>query len=301
MAAEDKISFPSLYNVSKFHKALVVNRPSKKIKSPYLADIKLFDGDDNLIDVEHLAHSPTLGCSGLIASNIIVYVIEKGGGDEVGNDKRKSKYTIFNVAISEPDIIIGVHPMVANDIFESILKNNIMSEFEGAKNIKREFKVLNSRIDFKFEMDVKNEDGTYDSKKIFLEIKNVPIANYINADTTENKKVKHDFSMYDKYEKIALFPLGYRKKKEDLISPRAYKHIEDLMMLQKDEDCQTYLIYITQRGDVKYFSPCTMDKIYYDKVYEAIDAGVKVIPIKVVWDGENVYFDRVLELLPKII
>lgn len=72
-------------------------------------------------------------------------------------------------------------------------------------------------------------------------------------------------------------------------------------MLQKDEDCQTYLIYITQRGDVKYFSPCTMDKIYYDKVYEAIDVGVKVIPIKVVWEGENVYFDRVLELLPKII
>lgn len=291
MSTEDKILVPSLYNVSKFLKALVVNRPSKKIKSPYLADIKLFDSDDNLIDVEHLAHSPTLGCSGLIASNVIVYVIEKGGSGEKGDDKRKSKYTIFNVAISDPDIIIGVHPMVANDIFGSILKNNIMSEFEGAKNIKREFKVLNSRIDFKFEIG---------EKKIFLEIKNVPIANYLNADTTETKKVKHDFSMYDKYEKIALFPLGYRKKKEDLISPRAYKHIEDLMMLQKDEDCQTYLIYITQRGDVKYFSPCTMDKIYYDKVYEAIDAGVKVIPIKVVWEGENVYFDRVLELLPKI-
>jgi DNA-binding sugar fermentation-stimulating protein len=105
--------------------------------------------------------------------------------------------------------------------------------------------------------------------------------------------------MYNNYEKIALFPLGYRKKKEDLISPRAYKHIEDLMELQKDEDCQTYLIYITQRSDVKYFSPCMIDKIYYDKVYEAIDAGVKVIPIKVVWNGENVYFDSVLELLPK--
>ena len=296
MSIEDKISFPSLYNVSKFHKAYVVNRPSKKIKSPYLADIKLFDSDDNLIDVEYLAHSLTLECNGLIASNVTVYVIEKGGlgggsdENEGKNIGRKSKYTIFNVAISDPDIIIGVHPMVANDIFESILKNNIMSEFEGAKNIKREFKVLNSRIDFKFEIG---------DKKIFLEIKNVPIANYINANIIESKKVKHDFSMYNNYEKIALFPLGYRKKKEDLISPRAYKHIEDLIELQKDEDCQTYLIYITQRGDVKYFSPCMIDKIYYDKVYEAIEAGVKVIPIKVVWNGENVYFDRVLELLPK--
>jgi DNA-binding sugar fermentation-stimulating protein len=272
----------SLYNVPKFEKALVVNRPSKKIKSPYLADIKLYDSENNLIDEEYLAHSPTLGCNGLISSNSIVYVVKNDG------EKRKSKYTIFNVKIKDPEIIIGVHPMAANDIFEKLLRNNILDEFSGAKNIKREYKVLKSRIDFHFELG---------DTKIFLEIKNVPIANYVNADT-ENKKVTPDFSSYNKYEKIALFPLGYRSKKEDLISPRAFKHIEDLMELQKEPGNQSYLIYITQRGDVEYFSPCTIDKLYYDKVYEAIAAGVKVIPIKVKWDGENVYFDKILELLP---
>lgn len=286
-----------LFNVPKFRKALVINRPSKKIKSPYLADIKLFDDANNLIDIEHLAHSPTLGCNGMIAPNVIVYVTEN---NDEKDEKRKSKYTIFNIQISNPEIIIGVHPMTANAIFENILKNNIIDEFKNAINIRREVKILNSRIDFYCEIN---------GKKIFLEVKNVPIADYLNS-PIENKKDKKykkdkntitDFSEYNQYEKIGLFPLGYRKKKEDLISPRAYKHLEDLIEIQKKENHQAYLIYIIQRGDVKYFSPSLLDKIYYDKVYEAIDNGVKVIPLLVIWKDNNVYFNKIADFLPKVI
>ena len=278
-----------LFNSTKFRKALVINRPSKKIKSPYLADIKLFDDANNLIDIEHLAHSPTLGCNGMIASNVIVYVTEN---NDEKDEKRKSKYTIFNIQISNPEIIIGVHPMTANAIFENILKNNIIDELKNAINIRREVKILNSRIDFYCEIE---------GKKIFLEVKNVPIADYVNS-PIENKKDKNsipDFSEYNQYEKIGLFPLGYRKKKEDLISPRAYKHLEDLIEIQKKENHQAYLIYIIQRGDVKYFSPSLLDKIYYDKVYEAIDNGVKVIPLLVIWKDEHVYFNKIADFLPK--
>lgn len=280
-----------LYNALKFKKALVINRPSKKIKSPYLADIKLFDDANNLIDIEHLAHSPTLGCNGMIAQNVIVYVTENND-----SETRKSKYTIFNIQISNPEIIIGVHPMTANAIFENILKNNILGEFKNAKNIKREVTVLNSRIDFYCEID---------DKKVFLEVKNVPIADYVNS-PVENKKDKKDKNIvtnsieYNEYEKIGLFPLGYRKKKDDLISPRAYKHLEDLIEIQKKENHQAYLIYIIQRSDVKYFSPSLIDKIYYDKVYEAIDNGVRVIPLLVEWKGEKVYFNKIADFLPRI-
>jgi DNA-binding sugar fermentation-stimulating protein len=281
-----------LFNATKFRKALVINRPSKKIKSPYLADIKLFDDANNLIDIEHLAHSPTLGCNGMISSNVIVYVTEN---NDEKDEKRKSKYTIFNIQISNPEIIIGVHPMTANAIFENILKNNIIDEFKNAINIKREVKILNSRIDFYCEIE---------GKRIFLEVKNVPIADYINS-PIENKKDKEnknsipDFLEYNQYEKIGLFPFGYRKKKEDLISPRAYKHLEDLIEIQKKENHQAYLIYIIQRTDVKYFSPSLIDKTYYDKVYEAIDNGVKVIPLLVNWKDERVYFNKIAEFLPK--
>jgi DNA-binding sugar fermentation-stimulating protein len=282
-----------LYNATKFRKALVINRPSKKIKSPYLADIKLFDDANNLIDIEHLAHSPTLGCNGMIAPNVIVYVAEN---NDEKDEKRKSKYTIFNIQISNPEIIIGVHPMTANAIFENILKYNIIDEFKNAINIRREVKILNSRIDFYCEIN---------GKKIFLEVKNVPIADYINSpiESKKEKKDKNsilDFSEYNQYEKIGLFPLGYRKKKEDLISPRAYKHLEDLIEIQKKENHQAYLIYIIQRTDVKYFSPSLIDKTYYDKVYEAIDNGVKVIPLLVNWKDESVYFNKIADFLPKI-
>ena len=283
-----------LFNASKFRKALVINRPSKKIKSPYLADIKLFDDANNLIDIEHLAHSPTLGCNGMIASNIIVYVTENNGEKD---EKRKSKYTIFNIQINNPEIIIGVHPMTANTIFENILKNKIIDELKDAINIRREVKVLNSRIDFYCEID---------NKKVFLEVKNVPIADYVNS-PIEDKKNKKDKNINintsienNEYEKIGLFPLGYRKKKDDLISPRAYKHLEDLIEIQKKENHEAYLIYIIQRSDVKYFSPSLIDKIYYDKVYEAIDNGVKVIPLLVTWKGEKVYFNKIAEFLDKI-
>jgi len=99
--------------------------------------------------------------------------------------------------------------------------------------------------------------------------------------------------------KIAIFPDGYRKKSTDLISPRAYKHLEDLIEIQKSDGYQTYLIYVVQRQDVKYFSPSILDKTYYDKVYDAIDKGVKIIPVCVAWEGEYVYFNKILEFLPK--
>ena len=43
----------------KLKKAIIINRPSKTIKSPYLADIQI----NNTIE---LAHSPSLGLCGLI-------------------------------------------------------------------------------------------------------------------------------------------------------------------------------------------------------------------------------------------
>ena len=63
------------------HKAKIINRPSKQIKSPYMADINI----DNKIE---LAHSPSLGLCGLIKENTDVLVTQ------CKNECRKSKYTI---------------------------------------------------------------------------------------------------------------------------------------------------------------------------------------------------------------
>jgi DNA-binding sugar fermentation-stimulating protein len=267
-----------LYEIPLLHKARIINRPSKKVKSPYLADIQLFENDN-----EELAHSPALGCCGLIDKEKIVYVLENQGDE---NSKRKSKYTIYNVEIDDPKIIIGVNPNIANSIFEQILKKNILPELSGATNIKREVTILDSRIDFSF---------TLDNKTIYAEVKNVPLADYVDVEKKERKN--YDTSNYNKYEKIAIFPDGYRKNAKDLISPRAYKHVNDLITIQHMENHQSYLIYIIQREDCIYFKPSILDEIYQEKVYESIYHGVKILPISVIWKDNKVYFNKILELV----
>jgi len=268
----------ALYEIPVLHKARVINRPSKKIKSPYLADIQLFDSE-----TEELAHSPALGCCGLIDKEKIVYVLENQSEE---NSKRKSKYTIYNVEIDDPKIIIGVNPNIANSIFEQILKKNIVPELSGAINIKREVTILDSRIDFSF---------TLGDKTIYAEVKNVPLADYVDVQKKDRKN--HDTSNYNKYEKIAIFPDGYRKNATDLISPRAYKHVNDLITIQHMDDHQSYLIYIIQREDCKYFKPSILDEMYQEKVYESLYHGVKILPISVIWKDNKVYFHKILELV----
>ena len=68
-------SLPTLYRVE------VINRPSKSIKSPYVADIRLEDGS------HALCHTPGLGCCGLVAPGKHIYV------SKAANTKSKTAYT----------------------------------------------------------------------------------------------------------------------------------------------------------------------------------------------------------------
>ena len=130
-------------------KAKVINRPSKKIKSPYMADIIINDN-------EELAHSPSLGLCGLIDKNTHVLV------SKCKNECRKSKYTIELVKNNK--ILIGANPLYANKIFSEFYTK--FDEFKNYKIEKQEVSIHNSRLDFLLS---KNE------KKMYVEIKNVPL------------------------------------------------------------------------------------------------------------------------------
>ena len=43
----------------------IVNRPSKKCKTPYVADVRIDAGQEQDQEQEILGHSPSLGCCGL--------------------------------------------------------------------------------------------------------------------------------------------------------------------------------------------------------------------------------------------
>ena len=142
------------------HKAKVINRPSKKIKSPYMADI----------EIEHnieLAHSPSLGLCGLIKENVNVIV------SQCKNECRKSKYTIELVENNK--VLIGANPLFGNKIFSEFYTK--FKEFKNYEIEKQEVTIHNSRLDFLLN-NKENKD-----KKFYVKIKCVPLVEIINDKT----------------------------------------------------------------------------------------------------------------------
>lgn len=240
---------PNVYHTT------VIARPSKVVKSPYMADIKEpINQSSNNHSV--LAHSPSLGASGMVKPGSQVIVSLK----DDDKSKRKSRYTIDMVILSKT-LIVGVNPYYANEIVEYMLNKKIIHDFENIVNIRKEVKVGNSRLDFVCE----GKDGT----KTYIEVKNVPLIN-------DNK--------------IAIFPDGYRKKKNDTVSERAVKHLRELSKLKQETKCDTYMVYVVQRSDAIGFSPAFTDTQYTKAFNQAMDAGVKMIAIKIKWKLNKAFF-----------
>ena len=270
-----------IYTLSQLYKAIILSRPSKICKSPYLADIKVFDDDENIIEENVMAHSPALGCCGLIAQNIYVLCTKSN------SIKNKSKYVIYNI-IQEDTSIIGVNPMIANPIVKSLLLKNKIEEFQNITLLQSQITIDESRFDFTFF----NENG----QKVFLEVKNVPLADVVDVSLKERKKM--DLSNYDMTKKIAIFPDGYRKNKDEPISVRALKHVNHLTSIHKENpDIICALVFLIQRTDVVSFKPSSLDPIYQKAVYSALENGVKILPICVKWINNNCYFVKKIDLL----
>ena len=227
-------TFPQLY------KAQVINRPSKSIKSPYVADIVLEDG------TAALCHTPGLGCSGLVTSGRTIYVTKSTGA------KSKTAYTaqISLNTDSEGSYFVGIHPMVSQHIAGKLL-DKISTEHVWKSEVKMD---THTRLDFV---------GTSpEGKKLYVEVKNAMIS----------------VSSKNRAERRAIFPEGYRKNKTDTISPRAVKHAETLAKLLELPDTEAaYLLFIVPRNDCDDGLELNLsDPIYCKAVNEAIAKGVKI-------------------------
>ncbi len=286
-----------LFSLPKLYKAKVLARPSKFCKSPYLADVTVYDEESNIIEENVMAHSPALGCCGLISENTYVLCTKSA------SEKNKSKYVIHHVLQTymnseklEKDFtifhndVIGVNPMLANPIVKSLLLQNKINEFQNIMDLKAEVTVGESRFDFTFV----NEKG----QRVYLEVKNVPLADVL--DVTEKERKKLDLSNFDFSKKIGIFPDGYRKNKEEPVSPRALKHVNHLKAIHlENPDVVCALVFLIQRSDVEYFKPSSLDPVYQKAVYDAVDSGVLVLPLCVTWNNNVCSFVKKLTLLPK--
>ena len=260
-----------IYNISNILKATIVSRPSKQIKSPYVSDIIITETGESA-----LAHTPSLGCAGIVAAGSIVYV------SLLKSSNSKCKYCIELADYEEQDknkrIIIGVNPKLSEIIAQKVLENNLLDNVS-IETVKSQVTVGNSRFDFIGILKDKPEIP------YICEIKNVSIADYVDISNKERKKL--DLSFQDKIfeDKIAIFPDCQRKLQKKPISERALKHIQELTSLkQKNNDnIVCILLFVVQREDVNRFTVSTLDPIYKHAVQKGMQNNVIVRSIKVKW------------------
>ena len=247
---------------------LVEKRPSKNCKTPYVADV-LFDNN------VYLGHTPALGCCGLCETGSHIFMSKSV------NKKAKCDYTIYLSKQVEKGyhFNVGIHPKLAEMLTESALKNNYLSILKDIKFYSREKTIMNSRFDF---VGVDSNDVPF-----IMEVKNVPLADYVDCTTSERKKMNLVTDNFDVKDKISYFPDGYRKKQTDTVSPRALKHIQELTQIKKTSLTRCIMCYVIQRPDVSSFQPSNVDPIYQSAFKEAIKSGIEIIALQVSWDDEG--------------
>ena len=265
----------------------IMKRPSKFVKTPYVADI-IPNGSNSSV----LGHTASLGCCGLadVGASILMSPIPKKPNKRSDENKLTCEYRVCLSIVKERgnEIIVGIYPKLAEDLTEKALQNNLIKRLQNVERYKRETSVyvegkVGSRFDF----------GGIDCNGIpfLMEVKNVPLADYEDITSKERKNKCYDERAQNS--KVAYFPDWYRKKSTNPISPRALKHIRELTLIKKESITRCIMCYVIQRTDVELFQPSIIDPEYRCAVKEAIDAGVEIITMVVQWTrtGEA-YFIR---------
>jgi sugar fermentation stimulation protein A len=262
----------------------IVSRPSKVCKTPYVADIELEDG--TIVQ----AHCASLGCCGLCEKDCYVYASPMKSNCAQSKSKVCS-YKIYLARFYEEKVIsdlvitnnqlIGIDPKLAETLVENALTQNYLKTLTHIRTYKREVCLLNSRFDFAGI----DEHGNY----FVLEVKNVPLADYADVSSTERKKMikNGDFANVDINKKISYFPDGYRKKKGEVVSERALKHINELAEISHSKIFRPIICFVIQRTDVSSFQASLLDPIYKEAFNDAISQGVEVIVLVVSWNAQG--------------
>lgn len=260
-----------LYQIENPLQGVIIKRPSLYCKTPYVADIVL--ENDGL---QIMGHSPSLGCCGLADKEATV-VLSKINGKKT---KCSHRVELSLYKENNSEIYVGINPKLGEYIAEKAL---VMGFIQGLRNIKkyaREKTIMNSRFDF---------IGLDETRRPFvLEIKNVPLADYVDVPKKDRKKYKDEIKNKEFHDKIAYFPDGYRKNSTDVVSPRALKHIEELEEIAKTSETRAILCFIVQRSDASCFQPSNIDLTYKKAVQKAWLNGVEIKTLQVEWNKSGV-------------
>ena len=256
----------------------IIKRPSKYIKSPYVADIKICSSDDLI-----LGHTASLGCCGLadVGAHVLMSPVSKKNNN---TNKICCEYRVYLSVIREKgsEIIVGIYPKLAEELTEIAIKNNLLSKLQNIKTYKKETTIfVPNLVDSRFDFSGIDENGI----PFILEVKNVPLADYEDLAAKDRKKMCFDNRNINS--KVSYFPDGYRKKTTDTISPRALKHINELALIKRMSKTRCIMCYVIQRTDVDRFQPSIIDPEYKKAFIKAVNSGVEIITMVVQWTREG--------------
>ena len=267
-----------LYELNDLIEGSVIKRPSKHIKTPYVADVLPLN-----LSEEILAHTASLGCCGLADAGASILMTPMPTPKNK-NAKQKCQYRVYLSIYKEGnnEVIIGIHPKLAEDLTENALKSGLLSKLQNVKSYKRETCIfVEGKVDSRFDFSGIDSNGI----PFIMEVKNVPLADYEDMTAKERKKI--DFTGRDFNSKVAYFPDGYRKKTTDPVSPRALKHVRELTLIKKESKTRCIMCFVIQRTDVDRFTPSVIDEEYRQAVKDAIESGVEIITMVVEWTREG--------------
>ena len=263
--------------------AIIKSRPSKICKSPYVADARLINGDIML-------HTPSLGCCGLVEKEstvLISHIPPKKTKKKDDKPRCTHRTELAYVYENKRVMVVGVNPKLAERIAETALICNCIQglTLQTPHSYSREQTFLNSRFDF--------AGTTKSGQEFILEIKNVPLADYVDVPKKERKKYLNKIENMKYNDKISYFPDGYRKSNVDVVSPRALKHVQELETIATTTDKRAILCFVIQRTDVKQFQPSNIDLTYKAAVQKAWLNGVEIKTIVAKWTPQGkCYFVR---------
>ena len=256
-----------LYQVEEPIFGIIVKRPSLHCKTPYVADVQIEDK-------EIMGHSPSLGCCGLADKGATVLLSKIKSKSK--NIKCSHRIEVGMYKENDKEVYIGINPKLGESIAENALLCGLIHGLSNISKYAKEKTIMNSRFDF-IGLDM-------DKRPFVLEIKNVPLADYVDVPKKERKNYTSFIQNKQFHEKIAYFPDGYRKNSTDVVSPRALKHIQELEEIAKTSETRAILCFIVQRSDVSSFQPSNIDLTYRKVVQQAWLNGVEIKTIQVGWN-----------------
>lgn len=275
--------------------ATLVQRPSKRNKSPYVADVTISSQDNR----PALVHVPSLDLGGkcIPGATLLCKPARDKKGNLVGPDAVSPKYKTPKceyiaqlVYADEAQLIspqyqstwVGAHPSLGERIAHELVKKGNL--FPNVVEIKREVSRIEG-VDMRADFVLTETDGT----KHVVEVKTVVDTDYSTHYGLPNR-TKCVFTC-DKlpYKRTAIFPWGQGKQKgpdgENVVSARAIKHVKELTKLANMEGYKATVLFIVIRNDAESFRPNYQACPSFCKhLKQAHDAGVNVIAKRVSWN-----------------